>query len=143
MGLLDKLIGRKEQPSQGGLQYRLVGASCKDTVIVVGTEYRQAVVDAAARQMSGGEVLALLRAEPSNPHDAHAVRVELLGQVVGYLSSFQARKYEPAIALAAQHGELVAARAFAFDHAGSTALKLCLPAPAVVLRELGGAYGAM
>jgi hypothetical protein len=38
---------------------------------------------------------AVLVLEPSNPHDPHAIRVEIKGRIVGYLSRKDARDYEP------------------------------------------------
>jgi hypothetical protein len=51
---------------------------------VVGESYRQpALADLAAR---GRQHAALLAREPDNPHDANAVRVDIAGFPVGYLS---------------------------------------------------------
>jgi DNA polymerase III epsilon subunit-like protein len=61
-------------------------------VKVVGESYHQSVIaDLAAM---GSEHAALLIREPDNPHDPHAVRVDISGRTVGHLSRDSAQDVE-------------------------------------------------
>lgn len=53
------------------------------------------------------DVEATLVPEPANPHDPNAVRVEVEGEFVGYLSRDDALRYGPALLRLAGHGELL------------------------------------
>jgi hypothetical protein len=94
--------------------------------------------------MSGGECLASLEAEPTNPRDPLAVKVLMFGKIVGYLSREQAVEYGPAVALAVQHGEFITVRAHGRSWAGEFSegddLLLYLPTMKSLMRELQLAY---
>ncbi len=82
---------------------------------VVGVSRRQDVLASAVRRHAGeGRTItldALLVLEDSNPHDANAVRVEIDGQHVGYLSRDNARRYRADLAAAGQPTAIVRCRA--------------------------------
>lgn len=65
---------------------------------VVGESRYQAALEAAAA--GGAIVRAVLVLEDSNPHDDQAVQVWVEGQVCGYLSRANARRYRAALAAA-------------------------------------------
>jgi HIRAN domain len=65
--------------------------------------------------MKVGDVLSLAR-EPSNPHDANAVRVEWRGHMLGYVP----RSQNQALAWAMDRGEPVTARIAAMRIAGNS-----------------------
>ena len=144
VGFMSRLFGGASAPNPYVAGQRPVGAGYSGSVIVVGTEYRQPAVAAAIKAMAGGETLAFLEAEPSNPHDRLAVRVIVAGATIGYLSATQARRYQSAVALAAQRSEFIAVRAYADSVPGSSIvhLKLRLPDAKDVVRELETAYAA-
>ena len=62
-------------------------------VEVVGESNYQAAIGVAAGVESGDPLLADLVPEDGNPHDSRAVRVDLLGRTVGYLSRDDARAF--------------------------------------------------
>jgi len=74
------------------------------SVEVVGVSRRQQVIGAIveAYGRSGRTVTtdALLVLEPENPHDANAVRVEIDGALIGYLSRENAARYRADLAAA-------------------------------------------
>ncbi|MBL8530566.1 MAG: hypothetical protein JNK94_02420 [Hyphomonadaceae bacterium] len=78
-------------------------------VQVVGESRRQGVLAAAAAR--GGEVSAVLRPEDDNPHDPNAVRVEIEGQLCGYLPRDTARLYRGNLAAAGDARLVVRCRA--------------------------------
>ncbi|MGD9966077.1 MAG: HIRAN domain-containing protein [Hyphomonadaceae bacterium] len=82
---------------------------------VVGVSRRQDVLAAVVeRQWRGGRAVtvdAVLVLENSNPHDANAVRVEIDGALVGYLSRENARRYRGDLAAAAMPGATVRCKA--------------------------------
>lgn len=73
---------------------------------VVGVARRQAALTTLVeRQGRSGRTVtveALLVLEDSNPHDANAVRVEIEGELVGYLSRENAPRYRADLAAAGQ-----------------------------------------
>lgn len=73
-------------------------------VDVVGVSRRQDVIEAVVERYGRSSrtvtVDAVLVLEDSNPHDANAVRVELEGELVGYLSRDNARRYRADLAAA-------------------------------------------
>jgi hypothetical protein len=75
-------------------------------VDVVGVSRRQdalaAVVERHGRSGRTVTVDAILVLEDSNPHDANAVRVEIDGALIGYLSRDNARRYRADLAAAGQ-----------------------------------------
>ena len=75
-------------------------------VDVVGVSRRQSVLAAIVdRQSRRGRTVtldAVLILEDSNPHDANAVRIEIEGELIGYLSRDNARRYRADLAAAGQ-----------------------------------------
>jgi hypothetical protein len=73
-------------------------------VEVVGVSRRQdilaAVVERRGRSGRTVTVDAIVTPEDSNPHDANAVRVEIDGELIGYLSRDNARRYRADLAAA-------------------------------------------
>jgi hypothetical protein len=73
-------------------------------VEVVGASRRQdalaAIVEQQGRSGRTVTVDARLVLEDSNPHDSNAVRVEIEGELVGYLSRDNARRYRADLAAA-------------------------------------------
>lgn len=69
---------------------------------IVGESYHQDALAAIAgpKGLDGKEfaVGATLRCEPSNPYDANAIRVEVMGQLLGHVGREQAALLSPAIA---------------------------------------------
>lgn len=84
-------------------------------VDVVGVSRRQdvlaAVVERHGRSGRTVTVDAVLVLEDSNPHDANAVRVEIDGALIGYLSRDNARRYRADLAAAGQPQANVRCRA--------------------------------
>ena len=104
MGRLKKLLGTEQRDSEApGFEVRSSDLEDPDhvEVDVVGEGF---VEDTLAR-IAGGKsaegkqlrVGATLRCEPTNPHDAYAVRVEVMGQLVGYLPRASATKASPGL----------------------------------------------
>lgn len=95
----------------------------RDAVEVMGESYYQATLEliAGGRTFEGAarrDHTAVLVPEPSNPHDAHAVRVILVSSAqggqsgkVGYLSRDDAVAYRPVIDRLAASGTVLACRA--------------------------------
>ena len=75
-------------------------------VDVVGVSRRQsvlaAIVDRQSRRGRTVTIDAVLILEDSNPHDANAVRIEIEGELIGYLSRDNARRYRADLAAAGQ-----------------------------------------
>ncbi|MGD9980236.1 MAG: HIRAN domain-containing protein [Hyphomonadaceae bacterium] len=75
-------------------------------VDVVGVSRRQdtlaAIVERHRRSGRTVTVDAMLVLEDSNPHDANAVRVEIDGELIGYLSRDNARRFRADLAAAGQ-----------------------------------------
>lgn len=84
-------------------------------VDVVGELRRQDVLAGVAERLGrhgrAVTVDALLIPEESNPHDANAVRVEIEGALVGYLSRDNARRYRADLAAAGSAGAKVRCKA--------------------------------
>jgi len=82
---------------------------------VVGVSRRQAALAAVVeRHGRGGRtatVDAALVLEDSNPHDANAVRVEIDGELIGYLSRDNARRYRADLAAVGQPQAVVRCKA--------------------------------
>jgi hypothetical protein len=75
-------------------------------VEVVGVSRRQdglaAIVERHGRSGRAVTIDAVLVLEDANPHDANAVRVEIDGDMVGYLSRDNARRYRADLAAVGQ-----------------------------------------
>ena len=127
---------------------RLVGAGSQRTVGVVRERYKRDSGAGVAERMGEDEAQAVLRPEPDNPRDPDAVRVLVFGEPIGYLSVVHARQYRAAIDLAAEHGELLAARVRARTCTTDVGrptddmneFLLYLPNAASVMHELESAY---
>lgn len=82
---------------------------------VVGVSRRQdalaAIVEEHGRSGRTATVEAVLVLEDSNPHDPNAVRVEIDGALVGYLSRDNARRYRADLAAAGTPGASVSSQA--------------------------------
>lgn len=84
-------------------------------VEVVGVSRRQdALANVVARHGRSGRTLTIdasLVPEASNPHDANAVRIELEGALIGYLSRDNARRYRADLAAAGTPGATIVCKA--------------------------------
>lgn len=82
---------------------------------VVGVSRRQdAIADIVAAHGRSGRTLtldALLVPEDSNPHDANAIRVEIDGALVGYLSRDNARLYRESLGAVGQPHATISCKA--------------------------------
>ncbi|HEY7932384.1 MAG TPA: HIRAN domain-containing protein [Solirubrobacteraceae bacterium] len=83
----------------GENRWGLVRLESSGCVNIVGESFFQPALVAITGRQGWVEVqhtcTAVLVLEPSNPHDPHAIRVEIKGRVVGYLSRKDALSYEP------------------------------------------------
>ena len=103
MKFLDRLLGKQLEPVvlSGGKPLEVVGESF----------YTENFDKIVSRVPSGG-FLAVLEAEPLNPHDPNAVAVKVGGLTVGYLDRKTAAGYQSAvIRLTSEHGRPIALRA--------------------------------
>lgn len=96
MSLFQRLFGGS-RATQADLEPVMLEGGFR--VEVVGESNYQDALEAACggRQRHGVEhdCIATLRAEPENPYDPDAVRVELDGRLVGYLSRGAAKAFKP------------------------------------------------
>jgi hypothetical protein len=128
MGLLDRLLGRtppderpvmpapmpprppREGPADTPYQRALV-EFCEHveedldalvSIMVVGESFRQDALELVAgpKDEDGKRMVVgvTLRCEPENTHDPNAVRVEVMGQHVGYVKRGRAKQLHPRIA---------------------------------------------
>lgn len=86
-------------------------------VDVVGESHYQPAIDAAAggRTSSGARVplvTAVLVREPRNPHDRNAVRVDIDGQVAGYISKDEAPAFHTVLGALDRDGRQATCRAW-------------------------------
>jgi hypothetical protein len=101
MGLYEKLIGRYKHPPPRPptVTSRI---SREEMVQVVGESHYQPAIRAACGWTKPAEILfdcmAELVPEPKNPHDPNAIRVDIEGRQVGYLSRADAAEMGSAIA---------------------------------------------
>lgn len=65
--------------------------------------------------------------EPSNPHDANAVRVEIDGRLVGYLPRAAAVAYGPVVRAPAERGRTAVCGAMVAGRGGVLGVFLRLP----------------
>lgn len=104
-----------ETPATGSL--RRVPLPEDGRQAVVGEKYRQRELRAVTRGVRLPRIMgdnwgdavstvAELHPEPSNPHDANAVRVEISGKHVGYLPARDAPDYQPLLLALAQAGQV-------------------------------------
>jgi hypothetical protein len=111
VGFLDRLLGRSQPNTSVSFRematQELRAAADEDhaelveIIEVVGESYRQeALARLAGRKDAEGKhklVGAVLRCEPQNEHDANAIRVEVMGEHVGYVSRETATFLSPAM----------------------------------------------
>jgi HIRAN domain len=85
-------------------------------VNIVGESFYQPALVAITGRRKWVEVhhdcTAILVLEPQNPHDPHAVRVEIDGRLVGYLSRTDAASYGPCLKELAKHHKRPYCQAF-------------------------------
>lgn len=105
--------------------------------MVVGTEHYGPLL---TRRGEGPATFELYR-EPTNPHDRNAVAVHLDGQVVGYLSAYQAKQYGSAVERIQQHGTVGIAGRVGRSGAGSVTAWLSLPKPADLTKWVQTTFG--
>lgn len=108
MGFMDRLVSRRQpqeplmrQMAADEMQEAADGDGELVEVEVVGESHRQDVLAALAgpKQPDGkrARVGVTLRCEPSNLYDENAIRVEVMGQLTGYVSRSQTELLAPAI----------------------------------------------
>ena len=81
-----------------------------EIVRVVGvSHYQDALTEIAGRpeKRVRHPVTATLEPEPTNPHDANAIKVVVEGRLVGYLSRDDALRYGPAVRLLRDHDRVL------------------------------------
>ena len=96
LSLILNVLARRVGLSDSGATASLPGPGTY-SIEVVGESHHQSTLEAicGGRTEEGHwmEVTATLVHEDANPHDSNAVRVEIDGRKVGYLSSANARQY--------------------------------------------------
>lgn len=107
MSFLKRLLGSPDPPPVWLEPVQLVGGFRVD---VAGESNYQAALEAACggRQRDGVEhaCTATLRAEPANPYDPNAIRVEVGGELVGYLPRAAAKAFKPVAERLARSGQV-------------------------------------
>ena len=102
----------------------------RELVNVAGESHYQEALHAIAGT-AGGEVrletTAALIPEPSNPHDANAVRVEIDGRLVGYLPRTFAVSYGAVVREPAERGRTAVCDAMVAGRGGVLGVFLRLP----------------
>lgn len=98
MGFFSRLFGRRaEQPATAGDPVVFLPGPGTFSLPIVGeSKYQAALGSICGPRSKDGEnrsVEALLVLEDSNPYDPKAVRVDIQGKTVGYLSREYARQY--------------------------------------------------
>lgn len=105
MGLLARLFGTQRQALPGEAEPRF-GPKVVERIAVVGESNYQPALRAICGTKVGEavrfECFAALVPEPDNPYDSNAVRVEIQGKLVGYLSRADAEELNEAIVDATQ-----------------------------------------
>jgi hypothetical protein len=108
MGLLSRLFGSRDPADRPREQVAIVvreeAAADGDELVeieVVGESYRQEAIEriAGPKAPEGKQtpVGVTFRCEPTNEHDRNAIRVEVLGQLVGYVARDVAERLSPAL----------------------------------------------
>jgi len=85
-----------------------------DLPVVGESHYQEALESICGKRNDDGEdriVDASLILEDSNPHDSHAVRVDIQGKTVGYLSQEDARRFRESVAQTGGTGGIVTCKA--------------------------------
>lgn len=137
MGLLDKLLGKKEstalrvettqlteQPKREVVDARDEARLPTNAVLLGGqgrvevkgeSHYQDALSRVCGGKSSEGhlrKVLAILEPEFENPYDKNAIAVHVDGELVGYMAKESAADYAPIAKLLSDKGKIGAARAF-------------------------------
>ena len=102
----------------------------RELVNVAGESHYQAALHAIAGDGDGEvrlETTAALIPEPSNPHDANAVRVEIDGRLVGYLPRASAVSYGAVVREPAERGRTAVCDAMVAGRGGVLGVFLRLP----------------
>ncbi|MGB5903487.1 MAG: HIRAN domain-containing protein [Xanthobacteraceae bacterium] len=125
MGLFSRLFGRQPVESepkplwrtsrqQAPIRYVVIGSGDFDFDIVGESRYQDALDRICGGKTDGGheiEVEAMLIEEPSNSHDANAVKVTIQGHTVGYLARPDAEEYKHHVRYAGHAGQFVRVKA--------------------------------
>lgn len=88
-------------------------SDCELIYVVGESNYQREISRITGRKGNEGldfPAIAVLAPEPSNPHDANAVNVQIEGEIIGYLCREDAAEYSPVLARALDQGCV-----FAFD----------------------------
>jgi len=107
MGIFSKLFGEKEKvfiEGDGGYDLEVVGES----------NYQRHLKKICGGYKEGGhrkDVVAELHYENNNPHDNKAIRVDIEGKVVGYLSRKNARFYRNRVRKTGHEGIIISCNA--------------------------------
>ncbi len=107
MGILSRFFGRDPKPSPEGSQPSIRGDGTFKLPIVGEASYQDNLSAICGPKTTEGEnrvVEATLVYEDSNPYDAKAIRVDIAGRTVGYLSRENARTYRDAMTSAGAAG---------------------------------------
>lgn len=149
--VLGVLIYRETRPKMARLEPHLLEGVRDDAVLdIVGeASYQAALLKVAGGRTPDGprrpDHRALLVPEPSNRYDPNAIRIEIDGLLVGYLSRTDAQSYQPVVRAATQKAQHLMADAVltgGWDHGrrdqGFLGVKLHLGSPAECLLELVG-----
>ncbi len=110
MGIFSKLFGRKEKvfvEGDGGFDLEIVGESHYQ-------KHLNKLCGGHTKEGSKKEVVAELHYEDKNPHDNKAIRVDVNGKTVGYLSREDARYYRKRIGKTGNEGIIISCNAKIF-----------------------------
>lgn len=137
-------VPRKDGHAEPVLSRRRLSAQGR--VTVVGESHYQPALHQAARGITAGTdfdqhlpVVAMLVPEPDNPHDSHAVRVDIAtneqSSTVGYLSRYLAPGYQRPLLALRRHGQVgtCPARITGGGHGRSYGIYLHLAGPDALL----------
>lgn len=109
------MLRRLFTTSKGPRDLQLVALLGGFDVEVVGeASYQEALERLCGGRTDEGadlECVATLRAEPSNPYDPDAIRVEIDGEHVGYLNRHAAKAFRPVADRLARQGQVGTCRA--------------------------------
>lgn len=98
MGFLQKLLGSRDPLPRSASPRSFTGT---ETLEVVGEASYQAALEAIVGTKPSEHVRvpvqAVLVPEPQNPYDQNAIRVDIAGQTVGYLTRDDAVRYRPGL----------------------------------------------
>ena len=142
MGLFSR--NRSTAKTQENTTVMAVMLDGPETVAIVGEASYQPAIRAVCGKRVGQaahhQCVAALVPEPTNKYDAHAIRIDIEGSTVGYLSRGDALDYGPAVGRFAAQRKVIACEALIAGRgdAGETpnlGVFLTLPGPDEALRE--------